>query len=74
MRIARLIVKAGLHDRMWCPVQCKVAADAALDLDKVALWDKTDGVALPVQAWREEDGQVSVAWVIPSMVAEETRW
>ncbi|NLS76456.1 MAG: hypothetical protein GXY76_04255 [Chloroflexi bacterium] len=73
MRIARLIVKAGLHDRMWCPVQCKVAADAALDLDKVALWDKTDGVALPVQAWREEDGQVSVAWVIPSMVAEETR-
>lgn len=73
MRLARLTVQAGWHARLWCPVEAEVALDATLDLGKLALWDMTDGVAVPVQAWRTESGGVKLAWIVASLAAREAR-
>ena len=70
--LATLTVKAGFHDRLWCPVRASVALDESVDLSKLVLWDVTDGKAVPVQAWRE-GGNVELVWIVDSLAQEETR-
>ncbi len=71
--IAQLTVHAGWHERLWCPIQTQVELEPAVDLDHLVLWDTIDGLAVPVQAWSTEDGQVALSWVVASMRAGERR-
>jgi len=72
MEVARLTVKAGWHDRIWCPVETELPRTPG-ELDKLVLWDLTDGVAVPVQSWATESGSVKVAWIVNEMRPHETR-
>ena len=73
MRLAKLIVRAGWHERNQCPVQTKVALGADVALDKLALWDLTSDEPVSVQAWPAEDGQVNLAWVVSNVWAGDVR-
>lgn len=67
MKLARLTVRSGWHERKWCPVQTKLALDADVDLNQLSLWDLVSDVPVPVQAWPADDGQVDLAWVVSSV-------
>jgi hypothetical protein len=71
--IAQLTVHAGHHERLWCPVETELELEAAVDLERLVLWDTTDGAAVPVQAWRVEDGKVALSWVLVAMRPGEAR-
>jgi hypothetical protein len=73
MTLAQLTVNAGWHNRFGCPVQATVSLEDEVDLDKLVLFDATDGTMVPVQAWRNEAGEVELAWVVAKMVPEESR-
>jgi len=73
MKLATLTVMAGLHDRRWCPVQTSLALDAGVDLGGLLLRDTTGGRPTAVQAWREEDGSVSLAWIVDYLPAKQSR-
>jgi hypothetical protein len=72
MRQVRLTVEAGWHQRLWCPVQAEVELDASVPTENLSLWDTTDGVVVPVQAWRD-GGVVKLAWVIAALAPNEVR-
>lgn len=73
MILANLTVNAGWHHRKGCPVRAAVALDDSLDLNALVLQDQTDGAMVPVQAWRGDDGQVELAWIVAEMAAKESR-
>ena len=73
MKLATLIVSAGWHRRRWCPVTAQVRLDPDVDLDALVLRDVSTDTPLAVQAWREEDGLVSLAWVVADIPAHQTR-
>lgn len=73
MKLATLTVKAGWHRRHWCPVTAEVPLGPEVDLDALALRDVSGARPVAVQAWREEDGRVRVAWVIHDMAPHEER-
>jgi hypothetical protein len=73
MTLARLTVQAGWHERRFCPVKAEVKLGAVAASGNLVLWDTTDGVAVPVQAWTTEDGAVKLAWVVDFMAPDESR-
>ncbi len=73
MKLAKVIVQSGWHERRWCPVQVEVALKAEVDLDRLYLHDPKDDATVSVQAWRLEGGKVALAWIIGQMEAQQTR-
>jgi hypothetical protein len=72
MKQVKLTVEAGWHERLWCPVEAEVALDAAIPTENLVLWDTTDGVAVPVQAWQEGKA-LKLAWVVATLAPHEAR-
>lgn len=73
MKLATLTVSAGWHRRRWCPVTTRLSLDAGVDLDALMLRDVATDTPVPVQAWREGDGLVSLAWIVADLPAHQTR-
>ena len=71
MKLATLTVHAGWHRRRWCPVTAQVQLDADEDLGSLMLRDVSTDTPLAVQAWREEDGAVSLAWIVADLPAHQ---
>jgi hypothetical protein len=62
-----LIVESGWHERVWCPVQCRVELPEGGALEELRLRDKATGASVPLQAWPVEEGQVGLAWMVEAM-------
>ena len=73
MKLARLTVHSGAHERNGCPLQTQLALDTGVDLERLLMWDRTADVPVPVQAWAAGDGLVELAWVVSSMNPIDTR-
>jgi hypothetical protein len=70
--LGTLTLNAGWHDRKGCPVKTTVSLPDDVDLTKLVLWNLSDGKAVPLQAWRTDDGDVELAWILDGLEAEET--
>ena len=73
MRLAKLTVDAGWHQRFWCPVEAELELGRSFDLKDLVLWDVAHGAAVPVQAWSKDNGKVGLVWVVAFMGPCEAR-
>ncbi len=74
MKLAKLTVHAGWHERLWCPVETELALDpVVVAVKNLTLWDTTDGLRMPVQAWHKKNGKVGLIWMIPALAPQENR-
>ncbi|NLG28206.1 MAG: hypothetical protein GX557_09855 [Chloroflexi bacterium] len=73
MRLAKLTVHAGWHERNQCPVQTKVQLEGEIALDALVLWDLTSDEPVPLQAWPAEDGQINLAWIVTNIWEDDVR-
>ena len=64
MKLAKLLVRSGWHERDWCPVETELELDEAVDLEHLVLWHVDDGLAVPVQAWRRANGKIGLSWIV----------
>lgn len=69
MKLATVLVRSGWHERRWCPVETELVLDEALNLEHLVLWHVDDGLAVPVQAWRQDNGKVGLTWIVAGMPA-----
>ena len=73
MKLAKLVVRSGWHERSQCPVQVKLALASDVVLDRLVLWDLTSDEPVPVQAWPADDGQTNLAWIVSEIIEEDAR-
>jgi hypothetical protein len=67
MALAELVVVAGSHERMACPVACQVEAPAGAAPSELRLVDRASGVPVPLQVRTGESGALALAWVVDAM-------
>jgi len=70
MKLATLIVNAGRHTRVQCPVEAEIGLESVPE--DLVLWDEANGRAVPVQAWAKE-GRVKLGWIVGRMNPGERR-
>ncbi len=72
MTLAKLVVDAGTHERLHCPVKTSIAVGESIPCDRLYLQDES-GTAIPVQVWQGEDGPLQLAWIVERMDRRESR-
>lgn len=72
MKLAKLVVNAGAHERLHCPVKTALSIQD-VSCEKLALRDELTGKEVPVQAWMEEQGKLNLAWIVDRMARGESR-
>ncbi len=69
----KLTVQAGEHARLYCPVGTKIAIDGDVPLDNLVLWDESRERAVPVQAWKDGEDSVHLAWIVDRLDRHASR-
>jgi hypothetical protein len=73
LKTVKLIVHAGAHERLHCPVDTTIAIGMDAPLEQLVLWDESDEKHIPVQAWAGTEGQINLSWIVERMDRGESR-
>jgi hypothetical protein len=68
MAYQKLVVEAGQHERLWCPVQSQVDLPPSVALGELRLHDTMTGAPVALQAWDAGHGRAGLAWMVDEMV------
>jgi hypothetical protein len=69
-RTKRLLVEAGLHDRLWCPVEVTLEAEGATT---ARLLDASGQREVPVQVEAMGEGRVRLSWLVDRLERHRTQ-
>ena len=67
--LRELRVEAGQHTRTSCPVQIDVNLGDRIEGRRLALWDRSDGKVVPMQAQPSQGGAHALCWILDRLPA-----
>ena len=72
MTLVKLVVNAGAHERLHCPIETSITVRQDVPCDRLYLQNE-EGTGIPIQAWPEEGGKTRLAWIVERMDPQESR-